>query len=192
MIWRKDEASGDPGAPAPHQRPFGGQTERADQDRTRERRNMAGEEREVTIVGQGASLEGSIVASGSMRVDGKVKGQINADGDVILSPQSQVDADITAENVTVAGKFKGSITVKGTAELTRGGRVDGNVTSKTLIVQEGGIFQGQSIMDQQAAQAAQAPAGQAQQAKAAASPATSETAQPAQKEQPREKTKASS
>ena len=153
---------------------------------------MAGEEREVTIVGQGASLEGSIVASGSMRVDGKVKGQINADGDVILSPQCQVDADITAENVTVAGKFKGSITVKGTAELTRGGRVDGNVTSKTLIVQEGGIFQGQSIMDQQAAQAAQTPAGHPQPAKAAASPAPSETAQHAQKEQPREKTKASS
>jgi cytoskeletal protein CcmA (bactofilin family) len=153
---------------------------------------MAGEEREVTIVGQGASLEGSIVASGSMRVDGKVKGQINADGDVILSPQCQVDADITAENVTVAGKFKGSITVKGTAELTRGGRVDGNVTSKTLIVQEGGIFQGQSIMDQQAAQAAQTPAGQPHQAKAAASTAPSETAQQAQKEQPREKTKASS
>jgi cytoskeletal protein CcmA (bactofilin family) len=29
--------------------------------------------------------------------------------------------------------------------------VEGTVTSKTLVVEEGGIFQGQSIMDQQAA-----------------------------------------
>ena len=104
---------------------------------------------EVTVVGVGARIDGNLVSAGSLRIDGQVKGQVNADGDVALSPQSQVDADIKAENVTVAGKFRGNITVKGSAELTRGGRVDGNITCKTLIVQEGAVFQGQSIMDQQ-------------------------------------------
>ena len=122
---------------------------------------MAGEEREVTIVGQGASLEGNIVSAGSFRIDGQIKGQINADGDVTLSPQSQVEADIRAENATVAGRFRGNIVVKGTAELTRGGRVDGNITCKALIVQEGAVFQGQSIMDQQASAAQQAQGAQA-------------------------------
>jgi cytoskeletal protein CcmA (bactofilin family) len=101
------------------------------------------------------------VSAGSLRIDGQVKGQINAEGDVLLSPQSQVDADIRAQNVVVAGRFKGSILVKGRAELARGGRVDGDITSKTLVVEEGGIFQGQSIMDQQPAspqKAAAAPA----------------------------------
>jgi cytoskeletal protein CcmA (bactofilin family) len=76
-----------------------------------------------------------------------VKGQINAEGDVALSPQSQVEADIRAQNVSVAGRFKGSILVKGKAHVGRGGRVDGNITSKTLVVEEGGVFHGQSIMD---------------------------------------------
>ena len=128
------------------------------------------EDREVTILGQGASLEGNIVSAGSLRIDGQIKGQINADGDVTLSPQSQVNADIKAENVTVAGRFKGNITVKGSAELTRGGRVDGNITCKTLVVQEGAIFQGQSIMDQQAQAAQQS---QQQQAKPAGQQAPS-------------------
>jgi cytoskeletal protein CcmA (bactofilin family) len=87
----------------------------------------------------------------------------------MLSPQSQVEADIRAQNVSIAGRFKGSIVVKGRAELNRGGRVDGNITSKTLVVEEGAIFQGQSIMDQQAVQAGPANA-QGQPAKAAASP----------------------
>jgi cytoskeletal protein CcmA (bactofilin family) len=116
---------------------------------------------EVTIVGQGAKLEGTVVSAGSLRIDGQVKGQINAEGDVLLSPQSQVEADIRAQNVVVAGRFKGSILVKGRAELARGGRVDGDITSKTLVVEDGGIFQGQSIMDQQPAptqKAAAAPA----------------------------------
>ena len=104
---------------------------------------------EVTIVGQGAKLEGTVVSAGSLRIDGQVKGQINADGDVMLSPQSQVEADIHAQNVVVGGRFKGSIVVKGKAELARGGRVDGNITSKALTIEEGAIFQGQSIMDQQ-------------------------------------------
>jgi len=104
---------------------------------------------EVTIIGQGAKLEGTVVSAGSLRIDGQVKGQVNADGDVMLSPQSSVEADIRAQNVSVGGNFKGSILVKGRAEIARGGRVDGNITSKTLVVEEGAIFQGQSIMDQQ-------------------------------------------
>ena len=127
---------------------------------------------EVTIVGQGARLEGTVVSAGSLRIDGQVKGQIDAEGDVMLSPQSQVVAEIRAQNVVVAGRFKGSINVKGRAELARGGRVDGDITSKTLVVAEGGIFQGQSIMDQQPApaQKAPAPARAAASAKAPAPP----------------------
>ena len=119
---------------------------------------------EVTIVGAGARLEGNVVSAGSLRIDGQVKGQINADGDVTLSPQSQVEADIRAQNVSIAGRFHGNIVVKDRAHLARGGRIDGNITSKTLVVEEGGIFHGQIIMDagassgSQSAQAASRPA----------------------------------
>ena len=116
-------------------------------------RRMADQGSEVTIIGKGAKLEGTVVSAGSLRIDGQVKGQIHADGDVMLAPQSQVEADIRAQNVVVAGRFKGSILVKSRAEIGRGGRVDGNITSKTLVIEEGAVFQGQSIMDQQAPQA---------------------------------------
>lgn len=151
MIWRREDADATDA------------TERA-KGRVEETggRRMAEQGGEVTIVGHGAKLEGTIVSAGSLRIDGQVKGQINADGDVMLSPQCQVEADIRAENVAIAGRFKGNIVVKGKAELARGGRVDGNITSKTLTIEEGAVFQGQSIMDQQAAQASQAAATQAQ------------------------------
>jgi cytoskeletal protein CcmA (bactofilin family) len=120
-------------------------------------RNMAEQDGEVTVIGAGARLEGNVVSAGSLRIDGQVKGQINAEGDVTLSPQSQVEADIRAQNVTVAGAFKGNVIVKGKAHLARGGRIDGNITSKTLVVEEGGVFHGQSVMDGSAAgQGAQA------------------------------------
>jgi cytoskeletal protein CcmA (bactofilin family) len=101
---------------------------------------------EVTVVGKGARLEGNIVSAGSLRIDGQVKGKITADGDVAISPNSQVEADIQAQNVVVGGAFKGNITARAKAELARGGRVQGNITSKSLIVAEGAIFSGQSNM----------------------------------------------
>src|SRR2546422_5513095 len=103
-------------------------------------RQMAEQSGEVTIIGAGAKLEGTVVSAGSHRVDGQVKGQINAEGDVMLAPQSQVDADIKAQNVSVAGRFKGSIQGKGRAELRRGGRGGGKITAKTLGGEEGGLF----------------------------------------------------
>jgi cytoskeletal protein CcmA (bactofilin family) len=66
---------------------------------------------EVTIIGAAAKLEGTVVSAGSLRIDGQVKGQIQADGDVTLSPQSQVEADIRAQNVCVAGRLKGHVVV---------------------------------------------------------------------------------
>jgi cytoskeletal protein CcmA (bactofilin family) len=130
-----------------------------EQQPDRKERDMADQQQaqqgEVTIVGVGARLEGTVVSAGSLRVDGQVKGQIQADGDVSLSPQSQVEADIRAQNVSIAGRFKGNVVVKGKAHLARGGRIEGNITSKSLVVEEGGIFHGQSIME------GQAPAGAA-------------------------------
>jgi cytoskeletal protein CcmA (bactofilin family) len=137
MIFKRDDDEADPIQATSPERGAAREGER----------KMAESEAEVTIVGAGARLEGNVVSAGSLRIDGQVKGQINAEGDVTLSPQSQVEADIRAMNVSVGGKFKGNLIVKGKAHLARGGRIDGNITSKTLVVEEGGIFHGQSIMD---------------------------------------------
>jgi cytoskeletal protein CcmA (bactofilin family) len=133
MIFKKEEDEPDAVAPTSPERG--------------EERRMAEQNGDVTIVGAGARLEGNVVSAGSLRIDGQVKGQINAEGDVALSPQSQVEADIRAQNVTVAGAFKGNLIVKGKAHLARGGRIEGNITSTTLVVEEGGMFHGQSLMD---------------------------------------------
>ncbi len=108
MIFKRDDDDADPVAATAPSADIAGSTRRSrDQGG-----GMAENNGEVTIVGTGARLEGNVVSAGSLRIDGQVKGQINADGDVTLSPQSQVEADIRAQNVSVAGKFKGNLIVK--------------------------------------------------------------------------------
>lgn len=130
MIWKREDADG---------------TTPADEMGGRKMAEQTGGE--VTIVGQAAKLEGNIVSAGALRIDGQVKGQISAEGDVMLSPQSIVEANIDAANVAVAGRFKGDVNSKGKVEIARGGRVDGNITAKALVIEEGAVFNGQSRMD---------------------------------------------
>lgn len=102
---------------------------------------------ELTIIGSGARLEGNLVSAGSLRIEGSVKGQITAEGDVIVAPGAEVSADIRASNVTVGGRYTGNVTANGTLELQPGARVDGNISCQSLVVNQGANFTGQSIME---------------------------------------------
>jgi len=101
---------------------------------------------ELTVIGQGARLEGNLISAASLRIDGAVKGQITAEGDVIVAAEADVAADIKAKNVTIAGKYSGNVTASGTLELSSSAKVEGNISCGSLIVNQGAIFAGQSIM----------------------------------------------
>ncbi len=102
---------------------------------------------EMTVVGRGAHVEGTLVSAESIRIDGQAKGKIAARGDVILSSDSHVEADIHAQNVVTGGTFKGSITARTRTELAEGGRMEGQIRSKVLVMREGALFSGQASID---------------------------------------------
>lgn len=110
---------------------------------------MAGNEAgdDLTVLGRGARLEGDFVISGSIRIDGVFKGKIAAEGGVTLSPGSDVEAHVEGENVTVAGRLRGNVVAKHRAELASGGRLEGDVRSAALVVVQGAVFNGRSVMD---------------------------------------------
>lgn len=102
---------------------------------------------EMTVVGRGARVEGTLVSTESIRIDGQVKGKIAARCDVILSSNSHVEADIRAQNVVSGGTLKGNITARTRTEVAKGGRVEGTIRSKELVVSEGALFNGQADID---------------------------------------------
>jgi cytoskeletal protein CcmA (bactofilin family) len=122
---------------------------------------------DVTVVGPGAKLDGTVVSTGSLRIEGEVRGKVSAEGDVILTQQSHVEADIHASNVMVAGAFIGNIVSKGRTELAAGGRVDGNITSASLVIAEGAVFSGQSVMEGTSTRGGAKPAKEPQRSEAA-------------------------
>lgn len=102
---------------------------------------------EITVIGPGARLEGNLVSAASLRIEGRVKGQVTAEGDVIVAPEAEVEGDIRARNVTVAGRYSGNITSAGTLEFASTARVEGNIVCTSLIVNQGAVFTGQADME---------------------------------------------
>ena len=101
----------------------------------------------LTVVGRETQLEGTLESAASIRIDGQAKGKIAAEGDVILSSHSHVEADIQAQNVVMGGTLKGDVTARTKTELAQGGRVEGKIRSKVLVVNEGAVFSGQANTD---------------------------------------------
>ena len=102
---------------------------------------------QITVVGRGTQLEGTLLSAESIRIDGEARGTIAARGDVILSSHSHVEADIRAENVVMGGELTGNIRARTRTELAAGGRLVGKIRSKLLVVREGAQFSGQSSVD---------------------------------------------
>jgi len=104
------------------------------------RMDRAQDRSEVSVVGRGTKIEGTVVAAGSLRVEGEVKGKITAEGDVSLSPQGRVEANIRATSITLAGQVRGDLTAKADVSLPADSRLDGSIRAHNVEV--GGVVKG--------------------------------------------------
>lgn len=111
-------------------------------------------ERVETIIGRGAHFNGSLTGTGTLRVDGKVEGQIVHRGDVVVGETGLVEASIQARNVTVAGEVRGGIEAEGKVELIATGKLTGDIKAGALVINDGAFFHGSSTMTRSEGKAA--------------------------------------
>ena len=76
------------------------------------------DERDVSVVGRGAHVEGSLVSTGSLWIAGRMTGEISVEGQVTVAPDSEVEADIKAGSINLAGRVNGNLTAPGSVELS--------------------------------------------------------------------------
>ncbi|MHB8413238.1 MAG: bactofilin family protein [Candidatus Acidiferrales bacterium] len=98
------------------------------------------------FIDRGVSIEGKMVIAGMFRIDGEVKGSIVSDHGLLLGENAHVEGQIDANDVTIAGRFDGHIFAKERVEIQPKGVVTGDIHSPCLIIQPGGILDGQCHM----------------------------------------------
>jgi cytoskeletal protein CcmA (bactofilin family) len=98
-----------------------------------------------TIIGLETEINGNLTTSQSVRIDGRVKGEVRAEA-VVVGSAAVVMGDIFADHVTLAGKVKGNITAKDQFELLSSGQLIGDIETGKLIIAEGALFEGHCQM----------------------------------------------
>lgn len=101
---------------------------------------------DLSIISSEVEIIGNLITKGNIRIDGKVKGDISADGSITFGNASEVQGKIKGENITIGGKIIGSIFSSEKLTLESGSELQGDLYAKILIIEEGAKFFGKSNM----------------------------------------------
>jgi cytoskeletal protein CcmA (bactofilin family) len=101
----------------------------------------------TTLLGKGSEFEGKLSFEGTVRVDGKLSGEIFTDDVLIVGEGAEVNAEVTVGSIVIQGTVRGNITAKRSVEIHSPGRVKGNINTPSLFIEKGVVFDGQCQMD---------------------------------------------
>jgi cytoskeletal protein CcmA (bactofilin family) len=102
-----------------------------------------------SLIGATTVIEGDVVFSGGLRIDGQVKGNVVASGEsgvtnstLVVSESARIQGEIRAAHVVVNGVVEGPIFVSEFLELQPKARVAGDVHYKTIEIHLGATLDG--------------------------------------------------
>ncbi len=110
-------------------------------------KNTNAENNAVTIISEGVVLDGKLSSKGNIRIDGIVKGDVNAEGNVTIGERGEINGVVNAVAIIVGGKILGTVIANEKIILESSSRLKGDLITKTLIIEEGAIFDGKSSMN---------------------------------------------
>ena len=113
----------------------------------------------TTLLGRGSEFEGKLSFEGTVRVDGKLSGEIFTEDTLIVGEGAEVRAEINVGAIVVEGTVHGNIHAKRSVEIHTPGRVRGNIITPSLFIEKGVMFDGSCQMEPSAPQIARAGSG---------------------------------
>ena len=94
-----------------------------------------------TLVGKNTAIHGRLVLQESIRIDGKVVGNIESSKEesitVVIGASGEVQGDIVAQRVVVAGKVSGNIHAHERVELHTDCLVQGDIKYGSIAIEHG-------------------------------------------------------
>ncbi len=99
-----------------------------------------------TTIGVNSSFRGTLMVSGTLRIDGEFEGDILNCERLEVGEHGSMRADVEVREALVLGRVTGNIRALGTIELKAGSRVIGDVSAMTVSMEPGVHFTGRCTM----------------------------------------------
>ena len=98
-----------------------------------------------SIIGSNTLIEGNITTKGTLRLDGRLTGNVETDW-LIIGEKAFIKGNVKVAGVAVAGYLERNVNAKEIIELKRTGQIRGDVITSKLVVIEGGMVDGKISM----------------------------------------------
>src|SRR5436853_3014033 len=101
------------------------------------------------LIGVRTLIEGNVIFSGGLRVDGMVRGNVAALAEqpatLVVSSDARIDGEVQAAHIVVNGTINGPVHATETLELQAGSRVKGDVYYKSIEIHQGAVIEGRLV-----------------------------------------------
>jgi cytoskeletal protein CcmA (bactofilin family) len=100
----------------------------------------------ITLLAKGVLLKGEMRVEGTVRIDGRLEGDLHTTGTVVIGEDGVVQGTINAGTIINSGKIKATVTATERLQLLKTGILVGEVHSPAFSMEDGAKFQGLSDM----------------------------------------------
>ncbi len=101
-------------------------------------------ENQESVIGADVEIIGTIKSNGSVRLDGKLEGELICGGNATLGKEAQVKGNITATSVSYYRSVTGNILAKDKIAMKSTAVLNGDIKARRLTVEDGVTFVGRS------------------------------------------------
>ena len=100
----------------------------------------------ISFLGNDTEFNGALTFDGDIRMDGRFKGEIKGGVSLIIGEAGVLEAEINVPYVIIMGEVKGNIFSEKKVFILSKGKVYGDIKSPNLVIEDGGLFNGRSLM----------------------------------------------
>lgn len=100
----------------------------------------------INSIMEGTSIEGEIRSDSNIRIDGRVKGMVNARGRVIVGNSGVIEGEVVCQSSDIEGTVIGKINCQDLLSLKATAKIQGDIHTKKLAIEPGAVFTGNCSM----------------------------------------------
>lgn len=99
---------------------------------------------EASMIGEGMSVVGTLIfGDGVVRLDGHMEGKIIGQGTLVIGEKGSIQGEVEVRTLILGGLVEGIVSANGCAHITSTGRFFGKILASELVIDRGGIFEGE-------------------------------------------------
>lgn len=99
-----------------------------------------------TIISDGCKIDGDIVSSNSIKIDGVINGNVEAKQGVILGDTGRILGNVSAGEAIIFGQIQGNIRTQ-KLEIKSTGKIYGDIKTDSIEMEFGAVYNGNISME---------------------------------------------